>query len=225
MHQIASEYKSEKELKEKIQKLIANEIKKHINQVNKIFSDGVKYFKLETDKVDDFINGLANLVFEQLQENIIITSDKQLKEKIELLAGQIIEQSKSIEEDREKSIEVLKEKEQLEKELDDLKEIQAEQDKEIMLLKNRVKAHTNQQTKIDEQNALIESKNRENQSLARKSKSLQKENIRLRDFNDKSLGLLLEIASTDPELKEIIVNEMPELSGKFTKDDALMEMG
>ena len=72
---------------------------------------------------------------------------------------------------------------------------------------------------------MIESKNRENQSLARKSKSLQKENIRLRDFNDKSLGLLLEIASTDPELKEIIVNEMPELSGKFTKDDALMEMG
>lgn len=54
---------------------------------------------------------------------------------------------------------------------------------------------------------------------------MQKENIRLRDFNDKSLGLLLEIASTDPELKEIIVNEMPELSGKFTKDDALMEMG
>ena len=225
MHQIAREYQSEKELKEKIQKLIANEIKKHINQVNKIFSDGVKYFKLETDKVDDFINGLANLVFEQLQENIIITSDKKLKEQVELLAGQIIEQNKIIEGNKEKSIEALKEKEQLEKELDDLKETQAEQDNEITILRHKLEAHINQQTKIDEQNALIESKNRENQSLARKSKSLQKENIRLRDFNDKSLGLLLEIASTDPELKEIIVNEMPELSGKFTKDDALMEMG
>ena len=72
---------------------------------------------------------------------------------------------------------------------------------------------------------MLKSKDKENQSLACKSEILQKENIRLRDFNDKSLGLLLEIASTDPELKEIIVNEMPELSGKFTKDDALMEMG
>ncbi|WP_223228994.1 hypothetical protein, partial [Campylobacter concisus] len=88
-----------------------------------------------------------------------------------------------------------------------------------------VKAHANQQTKIDEQNALIKSKVRENQSLTRKTESLQSENTGLRDLNDKSLGLLLEIASTNPELKEMIVNEMPELRGKFTKDDAGMEMG
>ena len=223
MHQIASEYKSEKELKEKIQKLIEAEANKYMQKKEPLLGD--EYFRLEPNEKRALIVGLRNSVFEQMQESITITSDEQLKEKVELLAGQVTEQSKIIEEDKKKSIEVLKEKEQLEKELDDLKEIQAEQDKEIMLLKNRVKAHTNQQTKIDEQNALIESKNRENQSLARKSKSLQKENIRLRDFNDKSLGLLLEIASTDPELKEIIVNEMPELSGKFTKDDALMEMG
>ena len=223
MHQIASEYKSEQELKEKIQKLIEAEANKYMQKKEPLLGD--EYFRLEPNEKRALIVGLRNSVFEQMQENITITSDEQLKEKVELLAEQVTEQSKIIEEDKKKSIEVLKEKEQLEKELDDLKEIQAEQDKEIMLLKNRVKAHTNQQTKIDEQNALIESKNRENQSLARKSKSLQKENIRLRDFNDKSLGLLLEIASTDPELKEIIVNEMPELSGKFTKDDALMEMG
>lgn len=223
MHQIASEYKSEQELNEKIQKLIEAEANKYMQKKEPLLGD--EYFRLEPNEKRALIVGLRNSVFEQMQESITITSDEQLKEKVELLAGQVTEQNKIIEEDREKSIEVLKEKEQLEKELDDLKEIQAEQDKEIMLLKNRVKAHTNQQTKIDEQNALIESKNRENQSLARKSKSLQKENIRLRDFNDKSLGLLLEIASTDPELKEIIVNEMPELSGKFTKDDALMEMG
>ena len=223
MHKIASEYKSEKELKEKIQKLIEAEANKYMQKKEPLLGD--EYFRLEPNEKRALIVGLRNSVFEQMQESITITSDEQLKEKVELLDGQVTEQNKIIEEDKKKSLEVLKEKEQLEKELDDLKEIQAEQDKEIMLLKNRVKAHTNQQTKIDEQNALIESKNRENQSLARKSKSLQKENIRLRDFNDKSLGLLLEIASTDPELKEIIVNEMPELSGKFTKDDALMEMG
>ena len=223
MHQIASEYKSEQELKEKIQKLIEAEANKYMQKKEPLLGD--EYFRLEPNEKRALIVGLRNSVFEQMQESITITSDEQLKEKVELLAEQVTEQNKIIEEDKKKSLEVLKEKEQLEKELDDLKEIQAEQDKEIMLLKNRVKAHTNQQTKIDEQNALIESKNRENQSLARKSKSLQKENIRLRDFNDKSLGLLLEIASTNPELKEMIVNEIPELRGKFTKDDAGMEMG
>ena len=223
MHKIASEYKSEKELKEKIQKLIEAEANKYMQKKEPLLGD--EYFRLEPNEKRALIVGLRNSVFEQMQESITITSDEQLKEKVELLAEQVTEQSKIIEEDKKKNIEVLKEKEQLEKELDDLKETQAEQDKEIMLLKNRVKAHTNQQTKIDEQSVLIESKDRENQSLTRKTESLQKENIRLRGFNDKSLGLLLEIASTNPELRDMIANEMPELRSKFTKDDAGMEMG
>ena len=72
---------------------------------------------------------------------------------------------------------------------------------------------------------MIKSKDKENQSLTRKTESLQSENLKLRDLNDKSLGLLLEIANINPELKDMIVNEMPEIRGKFTKDDALMEMG
>ena len=225
MHQIASEYKSEKELKSKIREQIISIAKEYIKPEYKFLREEINYFKMETSSEKAFLAELTNLVYEQMQENITITSDEQLKEKVELLAEQVTKQSKIIEEDKKKSLEVLKEKEQLEKELDDLKETKAEQDKEIMLLKNRVKAHTNQQSKIDEQNALLKSKDKENQSLARKSESLQKENIRLRDFNDKSLGLLIEIASTNPELKEMIVNEMPELRGKFTKDDAGIEMG
>ena len=225
MHQIASEYKSEKELKGKIREQIITIAKEYIKPEYKFLSKKINYFKMETSSEKAFLAEFTNLVYEQMQENITITSDEQLKEKVELLAEQVTEQSKIIEEDKKKSLEVLKEKEQLEKELDDLKETKAEQDKEIMLLKNRVKAHTNQQTKIDEQNVLIESRNRENLALKHKNESLQSENIRLRDFNDKSLGLLLEIASTNPELKEMIVNEMPELKSKFTKDDAGMEMG
>ena len=223
MHQIASEYKSEQELKEKIQKLIEAEANKYMQKKEPLLGD--EYFRLEPNEKRALIVGLRNSVFEQMQESITITSDEQLKEKVELLDGQVTEQNKIIEEDKKKSLEVLKEKEQLEKELDDLKETKAEQDNEITHLKNRLKAHTNQQTKIDEQNVLIESKNRENLTLKHKNESLQSENIRLRDFNDKSLGLLLEIASTNPELRDMIVNEMPELRGKFTKDDAGMEMG
>ncbi|WP_462108557.1 hypothetical protein [Campylobacter concisus] len=223
MHQIAREYKSEQELKEKIQKLIETEANKYMQKKEPLWGD--EYFRLEPNEKRALIAGLRNSAFEQLQENITIISDEQLKEKVELLDEQVTEQSKIIEEDKKKSIEVLKEKEQLEKELDELKETKAEQDKEITHLKNRVKAHTNQQTKIDEQNALLKSKDKENQSLTRKTESLQSKNTELRDLNDKSLGLLLEIANINPELREMIVNEMPELRGKFTKDDAGMEMG
>lgn len=186
---------------------------------------GDEYFRLEPNEKRALMVGLRNSVFEQLQENITITSDEKLKEQVELLTEQTIEQSKSIEDGKEKNIELIREKEQLEKELDGLKETKAGQDNEITILKHKLKAHTNQQTNIDEQNALIESKSRENLSLTHKAKSLQKENIRLKEFNDKSLGLLLEIANINPELKDMIVNEMPELMGKFTKDDAGMEMG
>ncbi len=223
MHQIAREYKSEEELKEKIQKLIEAEANKYMQKKEPLLGD--EYFRLEPNEKRALIVGLRNSVFEQMQESITITSDEQLKEKVELLAEQVTEQSKIIEEDKKKSIEVLKEKEQLEKELDDLKETKAEQDNEITHLKNRVKAHTNQQTKIDEQSVLIKSKDKENQSLTRKTESLQSENTEIRNLNNKSLGLLIEIANINPELKEMIVNEMPELRGKFTKDDALMEMG
>lgn len=223
MHQIASEYNSEKELKGKIRELMEKRANKYMTKEKFLWFD--EHFRLEANKKEAYLSSLANLVYEQMQENITITSDKKLKEQVEFLTGQTTEQIKIIEEDREKSIEVLREKEQLEKELDDLKETKAEQDKEIMLLKNRVKADNNQQTKIDEQNVLIESKNRENQSLTRKTESLQSKNTELRDLNDKSLGLLLEIASTNPELRDMIVNEIPELRGKFIKDHAGMEMG
>lgn len=225
MHKIASEYKSEKELKSKIREQIISIAKEYIKPEYKFLSKKINYFKMEASSEKAFLAEFTNLVYERMQESITITSDEQLKEKVELLAGQVTEQSKIIEEDKKKSIEVLKEKEQLEKELDELKETQAEQDNEITHLKNRLKAHTNQQIKIDEQSALIKNKDRENQSLTRKTENLQSENTELRDLNDKSLGLLLEIANSNPELKDMIVNEMPELRGKFAKDEAGIEMG
>lgn len=223
MHQIAREYQSEQELKEKIQKLIEAEANKYMQKKETLLGD--EYFRLEPNEKRALIAGLRNSVFEQLQENITITSDEQLKEKVELLAGQITEQNKIAEENKEKSIEVLKEKEQLEKELDKQKDIQTSNDEEIAQLRHSLKTYTDQQAKIDKQNALIESKNRENLSLTHKAKSLQSENATLRDLNDKSLGLLLEIASTNPKLRDMITNEIPELRGKFTKDDVGMEMG
>lgn len=225
MHQIASEYKSEKELKSKIREQIISIAKEYIKPEYKFLSKKINYFKMEASSEKAFLAEFTNLVYEQMQESITITSDEQLKEKVELLDEQVTEQSKIIEEDREKSTKILKEKEQLEKELDDLRETQAEQDNEITILKHKLKAHTNQQSKIDEQSALIKNKDIENQSLTHKAESLQSENTELRDFNDKSLGLLLEIANINPELKDMIVNEIPELRSKFTKDDALMEMG
>ena len=223
MHQIASEYKSEKELKSKIRELMEKRVNKYMTKEKFLWFD--EHFRIEANKKEAYLSSLTNLVYEQMQENITITSDEKLKEQVVLLAGQITEQIKIIEENKEKSIGVLKEKEQLEKELDDLKETKAEQDNEITILRHKLKAHINQQTKIDKQSALLKSQDRENQSLTRKTESLQKENSKLKDCNNKHISLLLEIANINPELREMIVNEIPELRSKFTKDNAGMEMG
>ena len=146
MHQIASEYNSEQELKSKIRELMKKRANKYMTKEKFLWFD--EHFRLEANKKEAYLSSLANLVYEQMQENITITSDKQLKEKVELLAGQITEQSKIIGEDKKKSTGVLKEKEQLEKELDGLKETKAEQDNEITILRHKLKAYTNQQTKI-----------------------------------------------------------------------------
>ena len=126
MHQIASEYKSEKELKGKIREQIISIAKEHIKPEYKFLSKKINYFKMETSSEKAFLAEFTNLVFEQLQDNITITSDKKLKEQVELLDEQVTKQSKIIEEDKKKSLEVLKEKELLEKELDSLRETQSE---------------------------------------------------------------------------------------------------
>ena len=126
MHQIASEYKSEQELKGKIREQIISIAKEYIKPEYKFLSKKINYFKMEASSEKAFLAEFTNLVYGQMQENITITSDEQLKEKAELLAEQVTEQSKIIEEDREKSTKILKEKELLEKELDDLRETQAE---------------------------------------------------------------------------------------------------
>ena len=225
MHQIASEYKSEKELKSKIREQIISIAKEYIKPEYKFLSKKINYFKMEASSEKAFLEEFTNLVYEQLQENITITSDEKLKEQVELLTKQAMEQAKIIEDGKEKNIELTREKEQLEKELDKQKDIQTSNDEEIARIRHRLKTYRDQQAKIDEQDASIKSKDLENLHLTHKAKSLQSENIKLRDLNDKSLGLLVEIASTNPEIKGIIVNEIPELRGKFTKDDAGMEMG
>ena len=102
MHQIAREYKSEQELKSKIREQIISIAKEYIKPEYKFLSKKINYFKMEASSEKAFLEEFTNLVYEQLQENITITSDKKLKEQVELLDGQIIEQSKSIEENKEK---------------------------------------------------------------------------------------------------------------------------
>ena len=80
MHKIASEYKSEKELKEKIQKLIEAEANKYMQKKEPLLGD--EYFRLEPNEKRALIVGLRNSVYKQMQDNITITSDKQLKEKV-----------------------------------------------------------------------------------------------------------------------------------------------
>ena len=108
MHQIASEYKNEKELKDKIREFVEKRVNKYMIKEKFLWFD--EHFRLEADRKEAYLSSLTNLVYEQMQDNITITSDEQLKEKVELLDEQITKQSKIIEEDKKKSIESLKRK-------------------------------------------------------------------------------------------------------------------
>ena len=75
MHQIASEYKSEKELKSKIREQIISIAKEHIKPEYKFLSKKINYFKMETSSEKAFLAEFTNLVYERMQESITITSD------------------------------------------------------------------------------------------------------------------------------------------------------
>ena len=93
MHQTEREYKSEKELKNSIRKLIDKEIIDHSEIVNKFFGDKIDYFKLKVDNKKALLDALTNLVLEQAREKIKIVTNAELKQNIEVLKEQLLDKS------------------------------------------------------------------------------------------------------------------------------------
>lgn len=91
MHQTEREYKSEKELKNSIRKLIDKEIIDHSEIVNKFFGDKIDYFKLKVDSKKALLDALTNLVLEQVREKIKIVTNAELKQNIEVLKEQLLD--------------------------------------------------------------------------------------------------------------------------------------
>jgi len=93
MHQAEREYKSEKELKNSVRKLIDKEIIGHSEIVNKFFGDKIDYFRLKVDNKKALLDALANLVLEQAREKIKIVTNAELEQNIEVLKEQLLDKS------------------------------------------------------------------------------------------------------------------------------------
>ncbi|WP_258032501.1 hypothetical protein [Campylobacter concisus] len=79
MHKTEKEYSDEQKLKKKIKQLVVKKAKKHIKKEKSIF--GKEYFRIEAEDDKAFVEDLANLVLEQMQNKISIITDGELKQK------------------------------------------------------------------------------------------------------------------------------------------------
>jgi len=162
MHQTEREYKSEKELKNSIRKLIDKEIIDHSEIVNKFFGDKIDYFKLKVDSKKALLDALTNLVLEQAREKIKIVTNAELKQNIEVLKEQLLDKGEVLV--RNRVLEQLNE--DLMQENEKLKETNA-------TLNNQNEAIRDQALQINDLSSKLNQKENENEMLQDELKSLK----------------------------------------------------
>ena len=162
MHQTEREYKSEKELKNSIRKLIDKEIIDHSEIVNKFFGDKIDYFRLKVDNKKALLDALTNLVLEQAREKIKIVTNAELKQNIEVLKEQLLDKSKVLA--RNRVLEQLNE--DLMQENEKLKETNA-------ALNNQDEAIRDKTLQIIDLSSKLNQKENENKKLQYELKSLK----------------------------------------------------
>lgn len=162
MHQTEREYKSEKELRNSIRKLIDKEIIDHTEIVNKFFGDKIDYFKLKVDSKKALLDALTNLVLEQAREKIKIVTNAELKQNIEVLKEQLLDKGDVLA--RNRVLEQLNE--DLMQENEKLKETNA-------TLNNQNEAIRDQALQINDLSSKLNQKENENKKLQDELKSLK----------------------------------------------------
>jgi len=154
MHQTEREYKSEKELKNRIRKLIDKEIIDHSEIVNKFFGDKIDYFRLKVDSKKALLDALTNLVLEQAREKIKIVTNAELEQNIEVLKEQLLDKGEVLAKNR-----VLEQlNEDLVQENKKLKETNA-------TLNNQNEAIRDQALQINDLSSKLNQKENENKNL------------------------------------------------------------
>ncbi|WP_107831289.1 hypothetical protein [Campylobacter concisus] len=221
MHQTEREYKSEKELRNSIRKLIDKEIIDHAEIVNKFFGDKINYFKLKVDNKKALLDALTNLVLEQAREKIKIVTNAELKQNIEVLKEQLLDKSEVLA--RNRVLEQLNRN--LMQENEKLKETNT-------ALNNQDETIRDQTLQIIDLSSKLNQKENENNKLKSRLENIEADIVQIDKLKQKAdqsdaLQSKLKKANADLESKEktnrYLKQRNEELEASISNENALKE--
>lgn len=219
MHKTEKEYSNEQKFKNKIRQSIVDEARKYIKKKESMF--GKDYLRLETEDDKTFITSLTNLVLDQMQNNISIVTDVELKQRVYELTNQLINKGEII----AKNNELDQSNENLIQENKNLKEINANLNNQDNIIKDR-------NLQISNLSAELIQKEDENNKLKSRLENIEADIAqidKLKQNADQSDALQskLEEANTDLESKEktnqSLKQRNEELEASLSNENALKE--
>ena len=219
MHQDEKEFNDKQDLKKKIKRLIVEEARKHIKKEKPMF--GKEYFRIEAQDDKAFVEDLANLVLDQMKDNINIVTDSELKQKVEELTGQLLNKGEII----AKNNKLEQSNEELIQENKNLKEINANLNNQDDIIKDR-------NLQISNLSADLIQKEDENNKLQNQIKSFEADKEKIDELKQKAsqsdiLKSKLEEANADLESKEktnqSLKQRNEELEASLSNENTLKE--
>jgi len=219
MHQDEKEFNDKQELKKKIKQLVVKEVKKYTKKEKPMF--GKEYFRIEADDNKAFVEDIVNLVLEQMQNNISIVTDVELKQRVYELTNQLINKGEII----AKNNELDQSNENLIQENKKLKEINANLNNQDEIIKDR-------NLQISNLSAELIQKEDENNKLKSRLENIEADIAQIDKLKQKAdqtdaLQSKLEEANADLESKEKINQSLKqrneELEASLSNENALKE--
>ena len=219
MHLDEKEFNDKQELKKKIKQLVVKEVKKYTKKEKPMF--GKEYFRIEADDNKAFVEDIVNLVLEQMQNNISIVTDVELKQRVYELTNQLINKGEII----AKNNELDQSNENLIQENKKLKEINANLNNQDEIIKDR-------NLQISNLSAELIQKEDENNKLKSRLENIEADIAQIDKLKQKAdqtdaLQSKLEEANADLESKEKINQSLKqrneELEASLSNENALKE--
>jgi len=194
MHKDEKEFNDKQELKKKIKQLLVKEVKKYTKKEKPMFSK--EYFRIEAEDNKAFVEDLANLVLEQMQNSISIITDSELKQKVEELTKQLLNKGEVI----AKNSQLEQSSEELIQENKKLKEINANLNNQDEVIKDR-------NLQISNLSAELIQKEDENNKLKSRLENIEADIAQIDGLKQKAdqsdaLQIKLKKANADLESKE-----------------------
>ena len=219
MHLDEKEFNDKQGLKKKIKQLVVKEVKKYTKKEKPMF--GKEYFRIEAEDDKAFITSLTNLVLDQMQNNISIVTDVELKQRVYELTNQLINKGEII----AKNNELDQSNENLIQENKNLKEINANLNNQDNIIKDR-------NLQINNLSAELIQKEDENNKLKSRLENIKVDIAQINKLKQKAdqsdtLQSKLEEANADLESKEktnqSLKQRNEELEASLSNENALKE--